>query len=87
METVLNAAALMVLATVVNIPLGYRRQSYPKFSFGWYFYVHISIPAIVYFRIKTGLGWGFIPFSITSAVIGQIIGGRTYRKRHPVESQ
>ncbi|TSK04273.1 MAG: hypothetical protein FPO08_18240 [Geobacter sp.] len=84
MEIVLKAATLMVLATLVNIPLGYQRQSYPKFSFAWYFYVHISIPAIIYFRIKTGLGWGFIPFSISSAVLGQIIGGRTYRKRHPV---
>ncbi|WP_136514783.1 hypothetical protein [Geomonas edaphica] len=84
METVLKAATLMVLATLVNIPLGYQRQSYPKFSFAWYFYVHISIPAIIYFRIKSGLGWGFIPFSISSAVLGQVIGGRTYRKRHPV---
>lgn len=85
MDTALKAAALIILATAVNIPLGYRRQSYPKFSFGWYFYVHISIPAIVYFRIKTGLGWGFIPFSITSAIIGQVIGGRIHRKRNKVE--
>lgn len=87
MEIVLKAATLMVLATLVNIPLGYQRQSYPKFSFAWYFYVHISIPAIIYFRIKTGLGWGFIPFSISSAVLGQIIGGRTYRKRHPANEE
>ncbi|MBU5615242.1 hypothetical protein [Geomonas azotofigens] len=87
METVLYAAALVVVATLINIPLGYQRQSYPKFSFGWYFYVHISIPAIIYFRIKTGLGWGFIPFSISSAVLGQIIGGRMYRKRHPVDEE
>lgn len=85
MDTMLKAAALMALAAAVNIPLGFQRQSCPKFSFAWYFYIHISIPAIIYFRVKTGLGWGFVPFSITSAVIGQIIGGRMYRKRHRVE--
>ena len=85
MDLVLNAAALIVLATAVNIPLGFQRQSYPKFSFGWYFYVHISIPAIIYFRVKTGLGWGFVPFSIASAVLGQIIGGRIYRKKYNVD--
>lgn len=85
METLLKAAALMLLAAAVNIPLGFQRQSYPKFSFGWYFYIHISIPAIIYLRVKTGLGWSFVPFSIASAVIGQIIGGRIYRKRHGSE--
>lgn len=85
MDTVLKAASLIALATAVNIPLGFQRQSYPKFSFGWYFYVHISIPAIIYFRVKTGLGWGFVPFSVASAVLGQVIGGRMYRKRRKVE--
>ena len=85
MQTVLQAAALIVIATVVNIPLGFQRQSYPKFSFAWYFYIHISIPAIIYFRVKTGLGWEFIPFSITSAIIGQVIGGRMYRKRNKID--
>jgi hypothetical protein len=85
MHTALLVAGLMVLAAAINIPLGYLRQGYRKFSFGWYFYVHISIPVIIYVRIKSGLGWQFIPFSLTSAVIGQILGGRLYRKRNPVE--
>ena len=85
MQTTLTAAALMIIAAAVNIPLGYQRQSYPKFSFGWYFYIHISIPAIIYARVKTGLGWEFVPFTIASTVLGQIIGGRVYRKRNSVE--
>ena len=85
MQTALQVAALMIMASAVNIPLGYRRQSCEKFSFGWYFYIHISIPVIVYVRIKTGLGWQFIPFTLASAVIGQLIGGKLYRKRNPGE--
>ena len=82
MQTALYVTALVIAATAINIPLGYQRQSCPKFSFGWYFYVHISIPAIIYFRIKTGLGWQFIPFTLASAIVGQIIGGRLYKKRN-----
>lgn len=85
MQTALYAAAIMIAACVVNIPLGYQRQSCPKFSFGWYFYIHISIPAIIYARVKTGLGWEFIPFTLASTVLGQVIGGRLYRKRNNIE--
>lgn len=82
MHIALAVAALMIGAVLLNIPLGYLRQPCRKFSFGWYFYVHISIPIIVFVRVKAGLGWQFIPFSIASAVMGQILGGRLYRKRH-----
>lgn len=84
MHIALALAALMIGAAIINIPLGYQRQSCRKFSFGWYFYVHISIPIIVYVRVKAGLGWQFIPFSVASAVVGQVIGGRLYRKRNKV---
>lgn len=83
MHTALLLSAIMTMAVVVNIPLGYQRQGCRKFSFGWYFYVHISIPVIIYARVKTGLGWQFIPFTLASAVAGQLIGGRLYRKRNP----
>jgi len=81
MQTALLVAALMILGIVVNIPMGYLRQSCPKFSIGWWFYVHISIPLIFYLRIKAELGPQFIPFTLVGAVVGQIIGGRLYRKR------
>jgi hypothetical protein len=72
---------LIALAILVNIPLGYLRQAVEKFSFAWYFYVHISIPLIIYLRIKSGYSWKFIPLTFAGAVIGQIIGGRVRRKR------
>lgn len=72
---------LIALAIIVNIPLGYLRQAVQKFSFAWYFYVHISIPLIIYLRIKSGYSWKFIPLTLGGALIGQIIGGRMRRKR------
>lgn len=81
----MNSSVLLVgliTATIVlNIPLGYLRQGVEKFSFAWYFYVHISIPLIIYLRIKSGYSWKFIPLTLAGAVIGQIVGGRIRRKR------
>jgi hypothetical protein len=81
MNEYLLLLGLIALAICVNIPLGYLRQAVEKFSFAWYFYVHISIPLIIYLRIKAGYSWKFIPLTIGAAVIGQIIGGRIRRKR------
>ena len=72
---------LILTATAINIPLGFVRQGVEKFSFAWYFYIHISIPLIIYLRIKSGYSWKFIPLTIAGAVIGQIIGGRARKKR------
>lgn len=72
---------LIALTIIVNIPLGYFRQAVEKFSFAWYFYVHISIPLIIYLRIKAGYSWKFIPLTLGAAIIGQIIGGRIRRRR------
>lgn len=72
---------VVVAAIAVNIPLGYLRHAVPKFSFAWYFYIHISIPLIIYLRIKSGYSWKIIPFTIGGAVIGQIIGARIRKRR------
>ena len=75
--------ALILFALVINVPLGYLRQNYAKFSFGWYFYIHISIPLIIYMRIKSGYSWKFIPLTLGGAVVGQVLGGALNRKRKP----
>lgn len=72
---------LIIFAFLINIPLGYLRRNYEKFTFGWYFYVHISIPAIVYMRVKSGLSWKFIPLTLAGAVAGQLLGSRLHGKR------
>jgi hypothetical protein len=72
---------LILTAVAINIPLGYVRQGVAKFSFAWYFYIHLSIPLIIYLRVKSGYSWKFIPLTIAGAVLGQIIGGRARKRR------
>jgi hypothetical protein len=84
MQIALQVVALMLIAVVVNVPMGYQRQSCKKFSPGWWFYIHISIPLIIFARVKTGLGIQYMPFTLASAVLGQIIGSKIYRKRNDV---
>ncbi|HWI40740.1 MAG TPA: hypothetical protein VNX25_04565 [Verrucomicrobiae bacterium] len=75
-------AVVIMTGFVVNVPLGYIRQGFEKFSFGWYFYVHISIPLIIYLRIKAGFSWKFIPLTVAGAIAGQVVGGILHRKTH-----
>ena len=81
MQTFAILAGIIILAFAVNIPLGYIRQNCPKFSFGWYFYIHISIPLIIYARVKAGFSWKFIPLTLAAAVAGQFLGGVINRRR------
>ena len=81
MHPLFALALLIFLGFLVNIPLGYVRQNYEKFSFGWYFYIHISIPIIVFLRVKSGFSWHYIPLTIGGAICGQIVGGRLKRRR------
>jgi len=78
---ILPVIGLILLAITINVPLGYLRQNCRKFSFAWYFYVHISIPVIIYLRIKGGYSWRFIPLTLLGAIAGQIIGGFINRQR------
>lgn len=81
MHTVLLLLIVVLIAFSINIPMGYLRQNCEKFTFGWYFYVHISIPVIIYLRIKAGFSWKFIPLTLLGAVAGQIMGGMLRRRR------
>lgn len=72
---------LALAALAVNVPLGYIRESCPKFSFKWLFWIHASIPLIIYLRVAFGLSKLFIPVGIFFAVAGQIWGSR-WRRRH-----
>ncbi len=82
---ILSLIGLILLAVAINVPLGYLRQNCRKFSLAWYFYVHISIPVIVYLRIKGGFSWRFIPLTLLGAFAGQFIGGAINRRRNKNE--
>jgi len=75
---------LVVSAFIMNVPLGYLRQATRKFSFKWFLYIHLSIPFIILIRLSLGISYWYIPFSIGSAVGGQVIGARL---RKPVKQE
>jgi len=78
---ILSIIGLIILAIAINLPLGYLRQNCRKFSFAWYFYVHISIPVIIYLRVKGGYSWRFIPLTLLGAFVGQYLGGYINKRR------
>ncbi len=65
------------LATfVVNLPFGYFRAGYKKFSFKWFASIHLPIPFIVLFRYLFGLGFELYtyPIMIAAFFTGQLTG-------------
>jgi len=67
---------LVIVALLVNIPLGVFRSYEPKFSLKWLFWIHASIPLIIFLRVSLGVSSWVIPAIIFTAVLGQIWGGR-----------
>lgn len=81
MEGVILTIGLVILSLIISIPCGYIRQNYAKYSFMWFFLIHLPIPFIVLLRIEAGLDWHFIPFTLGGSFAGQIIGGALSRRR------
>ena len=68
-------------AIVLNLPLGYAREGYRRFSLGWFVCVHLSIPLIAYLRLANHVSAWAIPAFIACALLGQVAGGRVRRGR------
>ncbi|WP_321530814.1 hypothetical protein [uncultured Desulfuromonas sp.] len=79
-ETTSSMTILLSVALFSNIPLGYLRQGVAKRSALWMLYIHLSIPFLFTLRHHYGFSWRVIPFTLSCAVIGQLVGGRL-RKR------
>lgn len=76
-----NLSNLLLIAFLMNVPLGYLREASTRYSVRWFLYIHLSIPIIVLLRLTYGFGWPVVPFSIGCAIAGQILGGRLKRRR------
>ncbi|MFA5060054.1 MAG: ferrochelatase [Candidatus Omnitrophota bacterium] len=72
-----------VIAILVNIPMGYLREGCAKFSLAWFFWIHASIPILIYLRWTLHTSKLFIPVAIMFAIVGQIVGSRYRRKKMP----
>ncbi|MDD2736312.1 MAG: hypothetical protein PHF56_20460 [Desulfuromonadaceae bacterium] len=81
MDGAIMVIGLVIFALIISIPCGYIRQNFAKYSFMWFFLIHIPIPFIVLLRIEAGLDWHFIPFTLVGSFAGQIIGGVLSRRR------
>jgi hypothetical protein len=74
---------LLAFALLSNTALGYLRQNTRKGSLVWFFYIHASIPFIVWLRVLFGFSWQIIPFTLACAVLGQLSGGWMRRRYNP----
>ena len=74
------AATLIGAASIVlNLPLGYAREGFRRFSLGWFVCVHLSIPLIAYLRLANHVSTWAIPAFVACALLGQLAGGRFRR--------
>eukprot|EP00039_Didymoeca_costata_P021836 m.345547 g.345547 ORF g.345547 m.345547 type:complete len:94 (+) comp26669_c0_seq1:424-705(+) len=71
-----SAIALTALAFAANIPAGYVRAQYEKFSLAWFTAIHITVPPIIVARRMLKLPRVAIPMNIAAAVCGQYVGGK-----------
>ncbi len=69
----------IVLATAVNLPFGAYRTTVRKFSWRWFLAIHLPIPVVILMRLSFGLGWWFVPFTLASAVAGQVLGSWLFK--------
>lgn len=72
---------LVLLAFVISVPCGYLRQNYRKYSFMWFFLIHLPIPFIVLLRIEAGFDWHVVPLTLSGSIVGQVAGSMISRRR------
>ncbi|NLI12733.1 hypothetical protein [Pelotomaculum propionicicum] len=80
-HSILAAAGLAVFSFICNLPLGRWRATVKKFSANWFLAVHLSIPLIIFLRVRLGLSAWDIPLNLAAAVAGQMLGGSQGRSR------
>jgi len=81
MNSQLVLAALTALLMAANVPLGYLRRGHERLSYGWFFYLYLSVPVVVYLRAKTGYHWGGVPVLLFGVLVGQSLGGMLEKHR------
>ena len=75
-----------IVCFAVNIPLGVWREHTKKFSWQWILAIHASIPLIIALRIGLKLHPVAIPINIAAAVLGQLVGAHSEKKKRQMYS-
>ncbi len=81
MELNLLFAALSTF--VLNIPFGFVRQGFKKFSVMWFVSIHAPIPVVILFRHLFGLGFQLYtyPIMVSAFFLGQFAGKKIRMRR------
>ncbi len=71
---------LLLLTLLINIPFGYLRSPHKKFSFLWFLYIHLPVPAVIGLRMifNVELTLVLLPFELGVYLLGQFIGKKIY---------
>ena len=80
-QQLILVAFVALVATAINVPLGYALEGTPRYSAKWYLFIHLSVPVIAFLRITNDLTLWAIPPFVACAVLGQILGGKYRRRR------
>ncbi len=77
------AVIVTVIIFILNIPFGYWRAQVRRFSFQWFASIHLPIPAIVFLRHYSGVGFALYtyPLFVGAFFLGQYSGKLLYRRR------
>lgn len=82
MTRILEVAGVILL---LNLPLGYIRAGFERFSVRWFIAVHAGVPLVVGVRLLAGVGWraATFPLFVGAYALGHFLGGklRTWRAR------
>lgn len=75
----MDFVALLYLALgtfFINIPFGYLRAYKRKFSFLWFLYIHLPVPAVIFMRryFELEFTWVVAPVEFTVYLLGQRVG-------------
>jgi hypothetical protein len=73
--------AVGAMALAVNLPAGALREHFDKFSLGWILAVHVTVPFVAMLRKAVVLPKLALLVTLTSAVLGQVLGSRLERAR------
>ncbi|MBI5328513.1 MAG: hypothetical protein HZB80_09555 [Deltaproteobacteria bacterium] len=82
MSSFINSHHYVVLVSffsvilIGNIPVGYYRKRFARFSRPWARCIYIPILVNIVLRRFFGLGYAIVPFTILAILAGQFIGAR-----------
>lgn len=86
----MKIALVALLVFIINLPFGALRARERKYSFKWFLYIHLPIPAVIFLRFYSEIGFALYTYPILIAAFfgGQFAGRKLFPlKRKPEEKE